>query len=232
MNKRIGTYGISLAILLVLFNVIAFVSPGWIGAEKYTASFWTGYVVTTLSFAGEFACAWFALKEENVQKLFYNISLLTTSYSGLIAIFVVGVLCMLIPFLPVWVAILACAIVLALNALSVVKVTGAIQEVERIDEAVKVKTFFIKSITVDAQTLMASAKSEAVKAQCKKVYEALRYSDPMSSSALADDESRISALFGVFSDAVTADDAEAAAQKAGELLIRIEARNRKCKLLK
>ena len=64
-----------------------------------------------------------------------------------------------------------CAIVLA----AVIKATAAVSEVERIDEKVKTQTFFIKSLTIDTDTLVARDKSEAVKAECKKVYETIRY---------------------------------------------------------
>ena len=232
MKQRFNKYLVVWAVLLVLFNVIAFVSPGWSGYEKYTASFWIGYVFITLMFIGQLACAHIAFKADNAQKLFYNLSLITTSYTGLIVSFVVGGLCMLISPLPYWVGVIACAIVLAVNAISVVKAQSAVEEVARVDQKIKVQTFFIKSLTVDADTLMASAKSDTVKANCKKVYEAIRYSDPMSNDALASVESAITLKFTAFSDAVKADDAETAKTVADELLILIGDRNKKCKLLK
>ena len=39
------------------------------------------------------------------------------------------------------------------------------------------------AVTADADSLLSRAKSEPVKAACKKVFEALRYSDPVSASA-------------------------------------------------
>lgn len=39
MKKVFKLYSIIWAIILVLFNVIAFVSVGWTGVEKYTPSF-------------------------------------------------------------------------------------------------------------------------------------------------------------------------------------------------
>ena len=113
MKKRFSFYAISWTILLALFNVIAFVSPGWIGVEKYDAAFWIGYTFITVTFLGQLACAWFALKEDSTSKLFYKVSLITTSYIGLVVTFVIGGLCMLISPLPYWVGVIACSIVLA-----------------------------------------------------------------------------------------------------------------------
>ena len=232
MKKRFNLYIVAWAVLLALFNVIAFVSVGWTGQAKYTSSFWIGYVFITVMFIGQLICSYMAFKADSAKKLFYNISLIRTSYIGLIVSFIVGGLCMLISPLPYWVGVIVCAIVLVANVLSVVKATAAIDEIERIDTKVKMQTFFIKSLTVDADTLMASAKSEAVKAECRKVYETIRYSDPMSHDALSSVESQITVKFAELSEAVKADDANKAIEIVNEIIILVGDRNKKCKLLK
>lgn len=232
MKKNFKLYLIAWAALLALFNVIAFVSVGWEGQEKYTPSFWIGYVFITIMFIGQLVCTYMAFKADSAQKLFYNFSLIRTSYAGLIASFIIGGLCMLISPLSAWVGVILCAIILVANVLSVVKATVAVGEVVRIDEKVKVQTFFIKSLAVDADTLVAMAKSDVVKAECQKVYEAIRYSDPMSNDALASVESQITVKFAALSDAVKADETDKVAELANEVCILVGDRNKKCKLLK
>ena len=231
MKKRFGLYAIVWAMLLALFNVITFVSVAWEGQEKYTASFWIGYVFITVMFIGQFICSYMAFKSDDAKKLFYNISLIRTSYMGLIVSFIVGGLCMLISPLPYWVGVIVCAIVLVVNVISVVKAVVTIREIERIDKKVKMQTFFIKSLTVDSETLMARAKSEAAKEATKKVYEAIRYSDPMSNNALASVESQITVAFARLSDAVSNETGDIATI-ADEVVILLGDRNKKCKLLK
>ena len=87
-------------------------------------------------------------------------------------------------------------------------------------------------MTVDAETLLARAKSEEAKGACKKVYEAVRYSDPMSSEMLAGVEGQITIKFAALSNAVVEDNDEAIAATAEEVLILVKDRNSKCKLLK
>ena len=232
MKKRVSLYLAAWAVLLALFNVIAFVSVGWSGQEKYTSSFWIGYTFITAMFIGQLICSIMAFKADSAKKLFYNISLIKISYAGLICSFIFGGLCMLISPLPYWVGVILCAIVLVANVLSVVKATAAVEEIERVDEKIKEQTFFIKSLTVDADTLMASAKSEAVKAECRKVYEAIRYSDPMSHDALASVEAQITIQFHALSEAVEGDDADLVVAIVKNLMVLIEDRNKKCKLLK
>ena len=232
MKKRFGMYAAAWAVLLALFNVIAFVSPGWIWFEKYDAAFWIGYAFITATFLGQLACTWFALKEESASKLFYKVSLITTSYIGLIVTFVIGGLCMLISPLPYWVGVIACSIVLAANILAVIKAAAAIDEVQKIDEKIKEQTAFVKMLTVDAESLISRAKSETVKAECMKVYEAIRFSDPMSNNALFSIESAITTKFSNLSLAVASDNFDSATEFANELVILIGERNKKCKLLK
>ena len=227
MKKNFKLYLVAWAIVLALFNVISFVVP----AEK-TTSFWIGYIFISLTFIGQLACSYTVFKDNNATKIFYNLSLVKIGYVGLIASFVVGGLCMLISPLPYWIGVVACAVVLAANILSILKATAAVAEVERIDSKIKVQTSFIKMLTIDADTLMAQAKSDAVKTECRKVYEAIRYSDPMSNDALSSVESQISAKFAELSDAVKADNFTNVAEIANEVVILIGDRNKKCKLLK
>lgn len=232
MKKVFKFYSVIWAVLLALFNVISFVSVGWAGIPKYTPSFWIGYVFITLSFVGQIVCAYFALKDDDIKKTFYNVSLISTSYTGLILSFVFGGLCMIISPLPYWVGIILCAIVLAINIIAVIKASAAVDIVSKIDDKVKTKAFFIKSLTVDAESLIARAKSETLKAECKKVYEAVRYSDPMSNGALASIENDITIKFSKLSDAVVSDDSEAVVTLADEIIILLGDRNKRCKLLK
>lgn len=232
MKKAFKFYFVFWAILLALFNVIAFVSVGWKGVQKYTSSFWIGYIFITVAFIGQLVCTYFALKNNDVKKTFYNISLVSTSYIGLILSFIFGGLCMLLSLLPYWIGIILCAIVLAINVITVVKAAAAIDIVSSVDEKVKENTLFIKSLTVDAESLIARAKSEAVKAECKKVYEAVRYSDPMSNGALVSIESEITIKFAKLSEAVASEDSEEVVTLADEMIILIGDRNKKCKVMK
>ena len=139
---------------------------------------------------------------------------------------------MIISPLPYWVGIILCAIVLAFNIIAVVKATAAIDIVGGIDKKVKEDTFFIKSLTVDAESLISRTKSENIKAECKKVYEAVRYSDPMSSAALTSIESDITIKFSKLFEAVVSEDSEVAVTLADEIIILLGDRNKKCRLLK
>ena len=231
MKKGFKFYLAFWAVLLVLFNVIAFVSVGWEGYEKYTASFWIGYAAVMLAFAVNIICTFVALKAETAKKMFYNLPLVTITYGCLIASFVVGGLCMLLTMLPGYVAAIVSGIVIVVNVVSLFKATAAADLIEKTDEKVAAKTFFMKSLAVDAQALMAKADTPEAKEACKKVFEAVRYADPMTNDKLADVEEQISAKFGELSAAV-AGGADNIGTIVDEFVSLVKERSEKCKLLK
>ena len=233
MKKGFKQYAAAWAVLLVLFNLICFVTPAeWYGFNKFGGSFWAGYVVIMLAFLGQLACAYKAFRAENAKKLFYNLPLITVSYTGLILTLVLGGLCMAIPDVPNWLGAIVGAVVLAFTAVAVIKASAAADIVESVDKKVAEKTAFLRMATADAEVILASAKSAEVKAECKKVYEALRYSDPMSNEALSVTEAKITVKLDELKSAVTADDAEKTKTAAEELMLLIKERNAKCKALK
>lgn len=233
MNKNFKSYLSIWAILFAIFNLVVFLTPNeFAGFNKFGGAFWSGYIFIVIAFIGQLAASFVALKTENLQKLFYKISLVRISYAGLIATLIFGTLCMVIPNLPNWVGIVVCFTILGFNAIAVIKADVAAEEVSKIDDKIKRNTLFIKSLTVDAEGLLARATTDEVKAECKKVYEAVRYSDPMSNDALSAIESQITLKFAEFSSAVTDNNLETVKKTANEVIILLDDRNKKCKLLK
>lgn len=233
MKKSYKIYSLIWVICLAVFNIIVFVTPNEIGGvSKFSASFWVGYIFITIAFIGQFACAFFAFKADNLKKFFYKIPLISISYTGLVLMLIAGSVFMAVPVLPAWIGIIVCVLVLAFSAIAIIKATAATEIVSGIDEKVKTQTFFIKSLAADAQSLMTSAKSDVLRAEANKVYEAIRYSDPMSNVALSELNTQIEGQFNAFAEAVKADDAELAKETSDALLEMIEVRNQKCKLLK
>lgn len=233
MKKNFKLYIVCWAILLALFNVICFVTPSEAaGLSKFGGAFWAGYIFITLAFIGQLFCAYTAFKAENLKKLFYNLPLITLSYTGLILTLIFGGTAMAVPNLPSWIGAIVCLLIFGFNAVAVIKAKAAAEIAESIDKKVSRQTGFIKNLTAEAESLTAHAKSDGVKEECKRVYEAARYSDPVSNVRLADVEEKITAEMRQLSEAAINDDSEIAAAVANELIALIKDRNAKCKMLK
>lgn len=184
MKSNFKYYVIVWAVLVAIFNVIVFVTPNEVaGVSKFDGSFWVGYIFIMITFVAQLGVAWYSLKDD-ITKTFYRMPLLSISYGSLIAMMVVGIVCMVIPGFPVWVGVILCLLVLAFSIVSMMQAQAAASVISDIDTKIKNKTFFIKSLTVDIDSLLARAVSSEMSEELKKVYEAVRYSDPMSNDAL------------------------------------------------
>ncbi|MGN0530768.1 MAG: hypothetical protein ACI4IH_06745 [Eubacterium sp.] len=233
MKRYFKYYGICWVIVLAFFNVVTFVVANeTAGIASVGLSFWVGYVFITIAFIGNLICSILFFKEENKGKTFLKIPIINLAYSALIVSLIVGSVAMVLPRIPYWIGVIVNVLVLGFYALAIVKVSAAVGIVNNVEQTFKTQTFFIKSLTVDADSLMSSVKSDEIKAETKKVYEAVRYSDPMSNDALASIENRIQNEFNAFADAVKNNDTDLAKSSAEELVVLINDRNKKCKLLK
>ena len=232
MKKNFKSYALIWAIMLAAFNAVVFlvrpVIPGY--SVNYDARFWIAWGFFLAAFAGNLVCAYFAFKAQNLKKLFYNLPLITVSCAGLIVMLVLGGALMLIPGCPAWIAAVVCLIAAAVTAAAVVRADWAGKAAGAVEEKVKVQTQLIKLLTVNAETLLGRAKTPDAKIAVKKVYEALRYSDPMSSEALGEIEAELAEKCKALEAAVTAD--QGVTEAAESLLETLAERNRKCKAMK
>ena len=234
MKKNFKFYALIWVILLAVFCAVVCLArsiiPGYV--VRYDARFWIAFAFITAAFICNIICAAFAFKAENRGRTFLNVALITVSWTSLIFMLVVGIILMLIPNFPAWITAIICIIVSAINVIAYVKAGWAVNAVDKVDNKVRIQTAFLKNTTINAESILENAKSDEIKAECKKVCEAVRYSDPMSNEYLKVIESKISAKMGELSTAVRESDAEKVKQTADEIIILIKDRNTKCKALK
>lgn len=229
MKRARNTFLIIWAICFALYNVIVFVVPN----ENYgTESFWIGYALITVALVGNLACSFIALNSKTNAKLFNNIPLITTSIVETVVSSVAGAIFIAVPGIKSWAVVVVSAIILAISAIVSVIAKSTADTVSDIDDKIKKQTSFIKGITLDAELLMTSAGNDEIKAEIKKVYEAFRFSDPMSSDALNDVEDRIQNQFSLLQEVVITENTEKVSQVSKDLLNLIDYRNKKCKISK
>ena len=232
MKKNFKFYALGWFVLLGLFNLLAFIIPEGPVFEKFTASFWIGWGVTIGAFFGQLICTWVAFKEESAKKTFYNMSLFTVSYTGLVSMFIVAIICIVLTPLPYWVAAIACSAVFIANAIAVAKSKMAIEMVASVDEKVEKGTTFICEMRKESESLFTRAKDDDVKAICKKIRDAFKFSDPMSKSELVSVECEIKNHFELLKKAITEGKMDVATTESEELLALVSERNNNCKRLK
>lgn len=234
MTKKFKNFIIIWIVEFVLFVGVTFLVPNKIfGITRFDkAVFWIAFALVVLSFALELVIAYKFINEENDMKTFLRIPLMKIVCISVTICLVVGLLFMLLPVIPTWIGAAVCLIVAGLTVIACAVPSAAVNYVNEIDQEVKVKTFFIKELTANAEALLACAKGDEIKEECIKVYEAIRYSDPMSVASLHVIDNKIADEFLLFSDAVKSGALESVKPLAENLLALIKERNVKCKLLK
>ena len=234
MKKNFKYFGIVWLVGFVLFNAITFLIPNEVfGITRFDkAGFWFAYALITVAFIAQLITAYIFVKDDSAEKTFLHIPLLRTGYAAVIVSAIVGLIFMIFPVFPAWIGAIVCLLVAGYFTIACVNAGAAANVVVQVGQKVKEKTQFMKLAVAEATNIMARATTEEVKAETKKVYEALRYSDYMSNSALEDLESAIDEQLKALKLAVAASNAEEIKGIVKELLFTIQERNIKCKLLK
>ena len=235
MKKTLWIYIGIWASCLVLFNLIAFLVPALPDYPKFTATFWIGYALTTVAYIANLISSikfMSGSQSKDAEKRFYRIPLIQKGLTSLVIMTVIGCICVAISAIPTFIGAILCFGVVVFHIVSVLKTSITISEVERVGENVKQKTQFIKLLTVDASALDSRTTSSQAKSLTHKVYEAIRYADPMSDNALSSVEDKLKTAFESFAKAIDINDIVEAESLAHTVLALVSERNAKCKALK
>ncbi len=233
MKKGFAYYIVLWIILFIVFNVFCFATPSELNEMyKYGGAFWAGYVFIVISMISELICGYIAFGAGSRQKIYYNISLVKKSYSFMILMMIVGTVCMIIPDIPNWIASIICGILLSLNVISLVKAYSLAEIISEKDVVIKQKTYFIRTLTIDSELLLNRCYSPDIAVIVKKVYEEIRYSDPVSNDKLSFLEEEILGKFNLFKQAAESNNIDIVEDISCDLLTLISERNKICKLSK
>jgi len=194
--------------------------------------FWTGYGFTMAAILLTAGVGFYTFRRKGLKSKVYGVSLLSLVWSYLIAQLIIGLMEMALPSIPFQYGIILNAILLGACLIGLIAADIAIDEVERIDETVKKKVSYIKSLQTDIEGLIGKAEDEAAKKVLKDLAEAIRYSDPMSSSQLSAIENEIKVKAAGLKDAAASFDSSAIVSICGEMQQLVADRNRTCKTIK
>lgn len=233
MKKSFKFFFIVWALAVLLFNAITFIVPNNVlGVTRFDKPiFWISYALVMVTFIGQIIVSLIYSRRDTAEKKFLGLTLLRESIIAVLISLIVGAVFMTLPILPTWIAAIVCLLVLAYHLFTAIKITAAINYVEYVGEKVKAQTELIRTLTTDASTLSAKAKTTETKAIANKVYETIRYSDPMSNDSLSKDDADIQIKYNELKDSIV-NNKENIKELADELFILLKDRNAKCKALK
>ena len=234
MKKQMRDYIISWAALVGLFHIVCFVTPDEIGGvSKFAGAFWSGYGFTVAAFVIHLVYAVFAFSEENGEKRILHMPLTVISFAELALMVAAGLVCLLIPAIPNWVGIILCYTVFVLSVVFLLAARNAGENAWTANQDLNARTGCFRELTDMAQEMTAGAKDSGKKGIAQRVYDAIRYSDPVSAVETEEEEREIRAGLAALSAAVTGNGSmDEVRSGAEELLERLAKRNNRCKALK
>ena len=224
---KIMAYAI-LIILLIVFNVVMFAVP-----VERTFVFWLSYGFTIVAFLLQIGVCTVAFRKAYTMKskfLGYPIFHIGFGYL-LIQLIACAVFTALSVVAPMWVALIVYVMLLGLTLICLITVDIARDEITRIEERVKSKVFYIKSLQTSIEILFEKATSEPLKSKLRTLTDTVKYSDPISNETLTTLENDIEDKVIELEKAVIVNN-ELAVSLIDELNLLLVERNKKCKLLK
>lgn len=232
MKKGLGAYITVWLLLVSLFNVICFVTPETaLGYDKFGGAFWAGYGFIMAAFAIHLFVSCVSLSAEGTNKRALNMPLNIIAWAELLVMLILGAVCMLVPNTPNWLGIIICYAVLVFSVILMLSAKTVGNKTDAANSALNDKTALLRELTASASLLKSAAKTPLAKQYATKVYEALRYSDPVSAPQSAEIESIIALKLEAFSGIICGDD-KAVSTAAEELLVLIDKRETICKAAK
>lgn len=223
-DKKIGILVIIISLVgLGVYSLCAFLL-----VSNYTSTFWMSYIFTTIAFFSQIIVG-LIFGRSDVNSKFLQLTLLYFGGIYFVIQLVAGILFMIIPMsvtLPLILQVCIFAIYLSIILAS----TSAKEQITKTEANINIATFNIKMLTIDAEHLYMSEVNENKKTELKKMYEAIRDSDPMSTTdAIKNLDLQIDAAFKSLSTIVDSCTAEELNREIKPILDLLTKRNLLCK---
>lgn len=225
MNKDTIRGSVVLGVLLVLYILIAFLIP-----FVHTATFWVSFIFTLISFAVVAASIYIAfIRNPDAKSRFYGfpIAKIGVLY-GAVQLLAGIVFMALAAIVPAWAAVLVYAIALGAAVIGLISAETVVEEIHLQDAKLKKDVTLMRSLQSKISQIAVQSEDAAIKA----LAEEFRYSDPVSSDAIADAETDLAAAVDELQTAYVDGDSEAVAKLCRKASALLAERNRLCKLNK
>ncbi len=214
-----------LVILAVVFLVIAFVLP-----MPKNATFWVALVFGLVAVVFQGYTLWMGFANgDSPRSRFYGFPIAQIGTTYMIAQLAASLLLILLAqWVPVVLTVVLCVLALAAASIGMISADAMREEIQRQDKQLKKDVSVMRVLQSKTRSLAARWNDPAMAA----LAEEFRFSDPVSSDAVAQAETELAALVEELQTAVLDEDEAAAAILCKKTAAALAERNRLCKLAK
>jgi len=174
MTRNKVSAAIILAVVVVVFNVIAFAVP-----FRHGPVFWLGYSFALVAILGGAVAILYAAGREGLRSKVYGLPLANLAWGYVVAQVAASFVQMSVWMMPTWLALVIDVGLLAVAVVGLVMVDAGTEAIKQLDAKVGAKVFYIRSLQADVEAVAERAADPGLKQSLAELAEAIRYSDPM-----------------------------------------------------
>lgn len=215
------------AIVFAIYNLIVFIC-----LPNMTATFWTAYLFTVLSFVLLVGNYILPLHGKSDKEKFYSLPLLIVSITYWFVQILVGGILILFSAVSVKVAVVLEVVLLAVYLIVAIFLLLGKRNIQNLDVSTKDRIVFMQLLSNDVAAMIAKTTDVAIRSRLEELKDAIQSSDPMSHTSLALVDQKISNKIADLSDLVKNNDVVRVGNMIDEVEQVLADRNRKCKVLK
>ena len=218
-----------LIILFVLFNVVSFVIP-----FSKNSSFFVAYIFGIIAILFQiYIIKMYLVKGKKVKSRFYGFPIVQIGVVYLFVQILLSIIEMIIAnMLASWLAIVINILSLSLALVGCITADVMKDEIQRQDEELSKKISNMRELQTVSENLVKICTDNAGKEHVKRVADAFKYSDPVSSEQTEDIEHNLKILLEELQNGIMDKDNELVKELCEEINAKLSERNRICILNK
>lgn len=226
MNKNKLRFYIVAALVFVAFSVISFAVP-----FVKNGAFWVAYIFAVLAIAAQVYVYPKAFDGASAKSKFYGFPIARISTIYLAVQLVLSLVVMATAkWVPAWIPACIFVVALCVAGAGFIAADAMREEIERQDVVQKKNTSAMLALRSKAGTLPGLADNAEMKKALTELSESFRFSDPVSSDALAEIEQDLASLLDELQKALLEKDSASAETLCKQTELKLIERNRLCKL--
>lgn len=216
---------ILLGIIAVVYTAVAFAVP-----FPKNGVFWISYLFTLFSIG----CQWYAIKiafahTDDVKSKFYGFPIARISVCYMIVQLILSLIFMALgKITPLWVALVIYIVILGAAAVGLIAADVSREEIVRQDSSLQKSVLAMQKLQAQAKVI-ADLDSD-LSPELKKLADAFRFSDPVSSDMTIDIEERLAKCLAELQIAVSSKDVDTVSSLCQQAEMMLTERNQLCKL--
>lgn len=231
LNNNTKKAAVMVAIVLVIFCVMAFVIP-----FPKNGLFWTGLIFGVIAILGQIPIWMIAFRgAESDRSKFYGMPIARIGVIYVAAQLILSLIAMCLSWvavIPSWPFILVSLLMLGAAALGTIAADVTREEIVRQDVQIKRDVSNMRELQSLGRSLASRCEEPSAKAELQNLSDALRFSDPVSNDTTLESEAELKRLLDEIQNALLDDDTAGIIGLCKQAQNVLDERNRICKLNK